>query len=1040
MKSLIISISVVFFSILGYSCPSISISGTDVSCYLGSDGTATITITGDNGPFNVTWSNGQVNLNQIANNPIQNQGLTAGVYTVSVVDQLGCSSVNLIVIDQPNVVSGALASANNLCFGGSNGSISLVAQGGSGVYSYLWNNGSITQNLSNLNSGNYSVVITDDKGCKSSAISTTISEPSSAVSSAISESHVSCPNGIDGAVSLSVSGGTPPYNFNWNSGTYSTKDISGLSTGNYTVTITDDNGCTATNSTTISQPTTISSTISVIDVDCNGQNTGSLDITVNGGTSPYTYTWSNSQSVISNAQDLVNFPADVYSVEVKDNNNCIHNNSKAISQPAPQTINITTKDVSCNGYSDGEIIVNAQGGTPPYNFNWNGINTITANQLNIPANNYDLILTDFNNCVTNLSTSISEPASAMMTTVSKTDVLCFGNNTGVIDLSITGGTPPYTTSWSNGAFSEDITNLFANTYSLTALDLNNCRVDTSFIIVEPDVGLSNVFSVSHVSCNGFYDGNIFSNVSGGTAPYQYVWANSSYALSTTSSGLSNFPADNYFLEVTDNNGCKLYDTTNIIEPTMLWDTLIGVDILCKGESTGEINSNISGGTPPYSYSWDNGASSQNLQFLSAGNYQLQITDFNNCQITDSIILNEPISSLGSYYFSTDPLCYGSNDGTIDYFVTGGTSPYSYVWNNTQNIPNMINLNAGDYIVITTDANNCTLSDTIPIGQPNEISISAVVDSVTCKGDQNGSITVNVTGGTPGYSYQWSNSNFLLSTTSATIDSIPGGIYSLIVTDLNNCENSDSYNLYEPPLMSGSLEVKQITCPGADNGEISSTITGGNSTNYIYNWSNGESSADINNLPANEYILIASDYKGCNISLSATINDPETISITGIVTEVSCRDQSDGTISVEASGGAGNFSFSWDSGDIGSFIENLDGGNYTVTAVDALNCTMQNEFLVPINPMACINPPTVFSPQGDGINDTWHLQNIELYPQAQINIFNMWGTTVFQSTGYNEEWEGTYTNGNSLPIGTYYYIISLNNSNNTILTGPITILK
>ena len=192
------------------------------------------------------------------------------------------------VIDQPNVVSGALASADNLCFGGSNGSISLVAQGGSGVYSYLWNNGSIMQNLSNLNSGNYSVVITDDKGCKSSAISTTISEPSSAVSSAISESHVSCPSGTDGAISLSVSGGTPPYNFSWNSNLYSTKDISGLDAGPYNVLISDDNGCRATNSATISQPTTISSTISVIDVDCNGQNTGSLDITVNGGTSPYT--------------------------------------------------------------------------------------------------------------------------------------------------------------------------------------------------------------------------------------------------------------------------------------------------------------------------------------------------------------------------------------------------------------------------------------------------------------------------------------------------------------------------------------------------------------------------------------------------------------------------------------------------------------------------------------------------------------------------------------------------------------------------------
>lgn len=1021
------------------ACPQITISSTSVSCFLASDGSATIIVSGQNGPFNATWSTGQVNSNIPNGSTVVANFLPAGIYNVYVVDQLGCSSVNIVVVSEPNIISGAIASTDVLCNGSNTGAINLTAFGGSGNYTYSWSNTETTQDISNLIAGNYSVNITDQNGCLSGQIPTTINEPNSAINSSISASPISCSNGLDGSIALNAYGGTPPYTYNWNGGTFLTKDIFDLSSGNYTVLIADDNGCSNSNSITLNNPTPITGSLSSSNIDCYGESTGNIDLTVSGGSSPYSYQWSNSISIISNGQDLYNVKADQYSVLIRDAKNCIKSETSQITQPTIQQLSVTSNNVSCNGYSDGNITLFAQGGSPPYSYSWNGNSSSSGNLTNIFAGNYSLILTDSKNCITTQSLTITEPSSEILISANTTNVLCYGNNTGNVDISVSGGTPPYSISWDNNANSEDILNLFAGDYAVTIVDHNNCLGNSSYSITEPDQSLSNFFSILNVDCFGSSSGAIQTTISGGTPPYFFSWSNSSFDLSPITSSLFNLNANDYFLELIDNNGCVLNDTTNISEPDVLATSLTGTNILCHGDLSGSIDLSVSGGNQPYNYLWSNGASNPDLQFISSGNYIINITDFNNCSVKDSLELTQPLIPINSYYYLTEPSCFGGSNGEISYHINGGTPSYSYIWNNNQTVSNLVGVSAGTYIIDTYDDNNCTIQDTILLDQPSEITIVATVDSVICFNDQNGAIQLTVSGGTPIYNFQWSNSTYVLSQTSASVNNLKGDLYIVIVTDINNCENSGSYFVYEPSKLTGELDVKQITCPGANDGEINTIIIGGNTGTYDYSWSNGEATSVINNLFPDVYSVNVSDRKGCKVSFSATITEPVPISIEGIITEVSCRDQKDGTILISANGGAGGFSYQWNNGDDSDFIQNLLGGEYTVTATDALNCSSEETFFVPTNVMACIDPPTVFTPNGDGINDTWFLLNIELYPDAVINIMDMWGKYVFQSNGYPTPWNGGKDNGKPLPMGTYYYIIHLDNYGTT-LTGPVTILK
>ena len=1013
-------------------CPTVGISGTHVSCFGGFNGTVHASVSAGSGNYSYAWNNGGTTPT-ITN-------LVAGIYYVNVTDlNTGCTVFNLFVVNEPEQLTSTTTQQNVKCYSQSTGSIDLTVNGGTTNYSYLWSNGSTSQDLSGLAAGIYNVTITDFKGCQATN-SATITQTSSSVNSTIIGDNVNCPLGNDGSVDLTTFGGTPPYTFNWNSGTYISEDISGLTTGSYNVLITDALGCTATNGIFISEPTPIISSVAGTDVSCFGGSNGFVDLTVSGGTPPYSFNWTSSAFTLGNTEDLVNVIADSYHVEITDANGCKAINNYTVNQPTQLLTSITGTNVTCNGYSNGKVDLVVSGGSPNYQYVWSNstttLSSTTQDLSNIPAETYSVLITDIKGCTITNSITITQPLLALTASIIGTDVKCFGNNTGAADLIIEGGTPPYNVTWSNGINTEDQNNLFAGTYVATITDFNGCLTTANITIHQPLAKLTSSSVVTPVTCYGFTNGSIDYTVNGGTQPYSYSWINSQFALSVTSQDISNFPAEMYILTITDANNCILIDTSIITQPTKLVSSITSTNINCFGQSTGAIDLTLNGGVTPYSILWTNNAVSEDINNLPAGSYTVNVTDANGCQHMDSVTLTQPASGLSSTNFVKNTTCYGSADGYIFYDVQGGTTPYAYSWSNGNTTNNIFNLTAGQYVITTTDGNGCTLTNSITVRQPSQVTIAAVTNPVKCFGETNGSIDITVTGGTTPYTYQWMNSDFVLSAITQDLVNYPSGTYNVKVIDSLGCEANLAVLLDQPAQLGASVTANNITCAGGSDGNIDINISGG-ITPYSYVWSNGATSEDLFNIPVGSYTVTITDANNCTLQQVYTLLEPSPIEIAYQMQEVSCSDQVDGVIYATATGGTGAYSYAWSNGTTDNPATNLAGGTYTLIVSDAVGCSKQIEITMQVNPQECIEIPNAFTPNGDGKNDLWQIKNIELYPNCNMKIFNRWGNLLFESNGYPEFWNGRY-NGNKLPSETYYYILNLGNNTNP-KTGSITLV-
>src|SRR6185436_40688 len=335
----------------------------NVSCFSGSNGSIVLTVNGGTTPYTYNWSNGATTQN-ISN-------LASGTYSVSITDANGCTQAASATITQPSASLSALTwvSQNVSCYSGANGSIDLTINGGTTPYTYSWSNGANTEDISGLISGNYIVNITDANGCTASQ-SAVVTQPSGSLTASTSTTqNVSCFGGANGAIDLTVSGGTNPYSYSWSNGT-SAEDLNNLSAGIYTVNITDANGCTYIQTGTISQPSgSLAATSTVTqNVSCNSGANGAISLSVNGGTLPYTFNWSNGAST----QNLNNLPAGIYTVTITDANGCSDSQTKTISQPsaALSATSSASQNVSCFGGSNASITLTVAGGTLPYSYNW----------------------------------------------------------------------------------------------------------------------------------------------------------------------------------------------------------------------------------------------------------------------------------------------------------------------------------------------------------------------------------------------------------------------------------------------------------------------------------------------------------------------------------------------------------------------------------------------------------------------------------------------------------------------------------------------
>ena len=471
----------------------------------------------------------------------------AGTHTITITDFNGCTATASATVNEPtNTFTITIQTLNVSCPGMNDGSAFISVQGGSPLYSFIWNTGQTSQSIGNLGGGVYSSTATDAFGCTASASATISEPPAMTLTGAVT--HVSCNATNDGAIDLTISGGTTPYSIVWSIG-ITTEDLTDLTGGTYSVTVGDANGCPSTASFTVNPPSPMTLSSQVTDVTTVGGSDGQVDLVITGGQSPLSFVWSNGGTT----EDLTNLQAGTYCVTVADGSGCSANTCATVNQPGciPINITLTTSDVSCNGGSDGSISLSGSGGTPPYSFLWSsGQQTVNLN--NIPSGFYQVTITDNVGCNESAYTTVNEP-SALTSSNSSTNILCWGDGNGTIDLTVNGGTTPYFFLWSNGATTQDLASLSGGAYSVTATDANGCMITENAIISEPSA-LASSITTTDVNCNGGADGEADLTVTGGTAPYNYLWSNGSTAEDET--GLN---AGSYSVTATDANGCTIFE-------------------------------------------------------------------------------------------------------------------------------------------------------------------------------------------------------------------------------------------------------------------------------------------------------------------------------------------------------------------------------------------------------------------------------------------------------------------------------------------------
>ncbi len=534
---------------------------------------------------------------------------------------------------------------------GTGAAVSVTVTSGGAPFTYAWTtnvNGSFASPTSasttfNLTKGNgrpyarITVTITDACGrIYSESKTISVLYGAGPIVSWYNGYNISCNGGSDGTITVQGEGGTPPYSYEWGHGA-TTASVTGLSAGEYTVTITDALLLAIYDTITLSEsPTAVEATaVSTGTILCYNDSTGSIDMTVTGGLTPYIYLWSSGQST----EDISNLPSGTYDVTVTDMNGCYAQTSPPLSiGPDSLTINDTITDASCNGGSDGVISLTITGGTTPYSYSWS--TGATASSIaGITAGEYFVTVTDSNSCTKNDSSTVGQ-ATSLSLSATQTNVLCNGAATGAVDLTVSGGTLPYAFSWSSGETSEDISSKAAGAYTVTVTDDNGCTSSISRTLTQP-AALSFSMVISDVSCFGAADGEVVVSVSGGVAPYVLT---DSYASSdpvpATFSGLSGMDS---WVWVEDANGC-ITDSQNVvvIEPAAaLSSTLSVTDVTTNGGSDGAISQIVSGGTGPFTYSWSNAAATEDVTGLIAGSYTVTITDANSCTLTKSATVDEP---------------------------------------------------------------------------------------------------------------------------------------------------------------------------------------------------------------------------------------------------------------------------------------------------------------------------------------------------------------------------------------------------------------
>ncbi|MDO8366016.1 MAG: hypothetical protein Q7T20_04400 [Saprospiraceae bacterium] len=646
---------------------------------------------------------------------------------------------------------------------------------------------------------------------------------------------------------------------------------------------------------------------------------------------PLQYSWSSGD----NSPSVTGLSDGLYTVTVTNAKGCTSTRSTWVEAGGNLQISaFVATPILCFGES-GALGLSFLVGNPPFNILWSD-GSQTQDLPNALAGNYTVTVTDADHCVDTVQISISQP-SPLISNGHYTVPSCPGLSNGeAAFLGAIQGTPPYQMLWSNNATTPYLAGLPAGNYQLTLTDANGCSI-VELIQIPEYLAPVTEFLEADVSCFGANDGSVSLNILSGSPGFGFTWSNN-----TTTNPIQNLQPGNYALTLSYANGsCSQTYDFQIVEPLPIVLSAEPDPALCNGTLSGNIDLTVQNGVSPLTYLWSNNSITQDLTNVGAGSYQVMVSDASACTAVFAAQVTEP-TTLVSAGLTAGSACPGEANGTASFLgASQGTPPYNLLWSTNETSPDLSNLPAGNYQLTLSDANGCSLVESVQVAEFIAPVVQPDIADVTCFGSNNGSISVEITAGSPGFGYTWSNS-----ATSADIDDLAPGNYTLTLTFADGtCAQYLDYQVSEPAaLLLIDTVVTPVKCFGENNGAIDLSALGGVAP-YQFNWTGSYTTEDLANLLAGNYILTLTDENACTLAAQFTVPQPDALALTPTVTADTCQ-SSDGAINILSSGGIQPYQYAWSNAASNPNLFNLPAGVYLLTITDANACTEQLSVQVP----------------------------------------------------------------------------------------------
>jgi gliding motility-associated-like protein len=817
--------------------------------------------------------------------------------------------------------------------------------------SSVWQNASLSFTDINISTGLLETITFQKSG-----MSTQIKNPTAAGCASTKfkiplKMSTSCYGVCDAQGVMNPVGGLSPYSYAWSDPTIPNKDTLMLCAGNYTVTASDKNGCTAVGGVTIIQPTKIVMKLDSIANICYGKSTGQAIATYkSGGTLPLSFVWNSGPTTPDTvAKNLV---AGKYFLTTTDDNNCHQIDSIVVRDSLKVLTNITLDSTLCSVSVDGAIHLAPFGVNikSPFTYAWQTPPGGTGASLtNLASGTYTVTVKDAAGCQLDTLATVLSPLPLKFSSFILSPPTCLARSDASISISISGGSPAYSYKWKNAFWTVDSTrdkieSIKAGTYDLRVTDKNGCFKDTTFIVIDPTALSPTIIATDSVKCSGDATGTASVSVLNGTAPYSYIW--STGAILNNISGLI---AGKYSVTISDKFFCTVTDSKTIKEPNaLLVSTTIIDSVTCNGTSTAKFKVSTIGGSKPYSFIWNNAVTDSVVSSVKSGTYDVTVTDINNCINKAIVVITDPTKVSAVITFDSTK-CSTSSDGAL--YLSPNESnikaPFTYKWQTGGTDDKLINIVAGKYTVTVFDKKGCELDTFGIVPAPKPIKFSNVSISIpTCQSRSDATISLLVSDGTPTYTYKWKNAAWTSDSTRDKLESIKAGKYDLHVTDKYGCFKDTSFTISDPLVMITTITATDsVKCNGDATGLASVSVVNGTAP-YSYVWSTGALIDNISGLIAGKYFVTITDKYACSVTDSKTIKEPKSLIVsTAIIDSITCNGTSTANFKVSTIGGSKPYSFIWNNLATDSVVTASPAGTYTVTVTDKNSCKNSTSVVV-----------------------------------------------------------------------------------------------